>query len=411
MIQSDDSHLPTNDVPTIPQSLWNDGMRNNINLMASVLRRLPLWIWDFVRILAAREFTFFLRELRKCLHKFFFRERIKCVHAFTVITHTMMADLLTLNPLLSFNTDSSFWVWDNSAMGHICNNKTLFTDELVPLIFEVSSATRISTPTLMGTVTLRITDDEGAKHSFTLKNVNYLPNSTVNILSLRCLAELYPDDMGHQDQNGTGISSGYDNHTLYWDKARFSKTFHTALSGLPECLFSSGYSKLDVFSTMMSKVYDDTIKWAFTLKEKLRDLAQIDGGSSIVDDNGGIIYAYDDGITLDVPLTSLNLVSFFTGMHLCYNDGRGTRDVVNFLGADFVGDMQIKCTIQLSNDKVILVDPETLIFIENPDIASILQTSDDYLHESENISSSQLQTLLSQKSLSPLQEEMLSHHN
>jgi hypothetical protein len=126
---------------------------------------------------------------------------------------------------------------------------------------------------------------------------------------------------------------------LYWDKGRFSKTFHTASSGPPECLFSSGYSKLDVFSTMMSKVYDDTINWAFTLKEKLRDLAQINGGSLIIDDNGGIVYAYDNGITLDVPLTLTNLISFFTGMHLRYNDGRGTRDVVKFLGADFVGDM------------------------------------------------------------------------
>ncbi len=130
------------------------------------------------------------------------------MHAFTVIVHTMMADLLTLDPLSSFNMDLSFWVCDNSATGHICNNKILFTDELVPSIFEVGSATGISTPTLMGTVTLRITDDEGAKHSFTLKNVNYLPNSLVNILSLHRLAELYPDDMGHPDQNGTGISSG-----------------------------------------------------------------------------------------------------------------------------------------------------------------------------------------------------------
>jgi hypothetical protein len=60
---------------------------------------------------------------------------------------------------------------------------------------------------------------------------------------------------------------------------------------------------------------------------------------------------------------------------------------------------------------VILVDPENLNFIENPDVASFLQTSDDYLCESENILPSQLQTLLSPKSLSPLQEEMLSHHN
>ena len=75
----------------------------------------------------------------------------------------------------------------------------LFTDELIPLIVVVGSATGILTPTLMGTVTLWITDNEGAKHSFVLKNVNYLPNLPVNILSLRCLAELYPDDSGHPD--------------------------------------------------------------------------------------------------------------------------------------------------------------------------------------------------------------------
>ena len=73
--------------------------------------------------------------------------------------------------------------------------------------------------------------------------------------------------------------------------------------------------------------------------------------------------------------------------------------------------MQLKCSVQLSDDTVLLVDPETLNFIENPDSASILQTSDDYLRESANVSQSQLDTLLSPKSLSPLQEEMLSHHN
>ncbi len=48
---------------------------------------------------------------------------------------------------------------------------------------------------------------------------------------------------------------------------------------------------------------------------------------------------------------------------------------MTFLGADFGKDMQIKCQIKLSNDLVILVDPESLTFIENPDIASIPQTS------------------------------------
>jgi hypothetical protein len=34
----------------------------------------------------------------------------------------------------------------------------------------------------------------------------------------------------------------------------------------------------------------------------------------------------------------------------------GTWDIVKFLGADFVYDMQIKYSIKLSNDTVILVD-------------------------------------------------------
>jgi hypothetical protein len=144
---------------------------------------------------------------------------------------------------------------------------------------------------------------------------------------------------------------------------------------------------------MMSKVYEDTINWAFALKDKLHDLAKIDGGSLIVDDNGGIVYADGDCNNLDVPLTLTNLISFFTGMHLHYDDCKGTQDAVKFLGADFADDMQIKCSIQLLNDTVLLVDPETLNFIENPDVASIPQTSDDYFCEIQHILTLQMQNL------------------
>jgi hypothetical protein len=69
----------------------------------------------------------------------------------------------------------------------------------------------------MGTVILRITDDEGEKHLFALNNINYLTDSPVNLLSLRQLAKLYPDSSGYPDKNGTGIRSGFDSHTLFWD--------------------------------------------------------------------------------------------------------------------------------------------------------------------------------------------------
>ena len=115
-------------------------------LTLGIARKYFIYLWS--------EIFAFLREFRTWLHNFFVRGMTGCVHAFTILVHTTMADLSTLDPLLSFDTDSSFWVCDNSATGHICNNKELFTDELVPSIYEVGSATGISTPTLMGTVTL-----------------------------------------------------------------------------------------------------------------------------------------------------------------------------------------------------------------------------------------------------------------
>jgi hypothetical protein len=113
---------------------------------------------------------------------------------------------------------------------------------------------------------------------------------------------------------------------------------------------------------------------------------------------------------MDILVTLTNLISFFDSMKLQYNNGNRTRDIVIFGGADFIDIMQIKCKIKLSDDRTILVDPEMLNFIEDPDIASIPQTSENYCQEIEHIELSQLEHLLTPQSLSPLQEEMMSHH-
>jgi hypothetical protein len=58
------------------------------------------------------------------------------------------------NAISFFDTDSLFWVCNNSATGHICNDKSLFSGELVTSIYTVGTATGTSEPTLMGTVVL-----------------------------------------------------------------------------------------------------------------------------------------------------------------------------------------------------------------------------------------------------------------
>jgi hypothetical protein len=56
--------------------------------------------------------------------------------------------------MLSFDTDASFWVYDNAATGHICQEKSLISGNLVPSIYKVSTTNEIDSPTLMGTVIL-----------------------------------------------------------------------------------------------------------------------------------------------------------------------------------------------------------------------------------------------------------------
>jgi hypothetical protein len=156
------------------------------------------------------------------------REHLHCVpHIFSFgATHTRLTGLTPIPSLLmsqiyatatsSFDTDSSFWVCNNSATGHICNDKSLFSGELVPSIYIVGTATGSSKLTLMGTVILHLTYDNGAMHTFTLTHVNYMPKSPVNLLSTRVLSKQFPNENGF-DQQGTGITSVFDDHTLFWD--------------------------------------------------------------------------------------------------------------------------------------------------------------------------------------------------
>ena len=174
-----------------------------------------------------------------------------------------------------------------------------------------------------------------------------------------------------------------------------SQTFKTHDSGLPECLFSSGYSCLETYSTLLSSYYDDGINWAFSSKTKDKAIADSN-------DDGGTIFINGDTVTLDIPMTVQNMSSFLQGMKLRYNDGNGMRDVVQFLGVDFIDGMQLKCNIRLSNDSTKLVDPKTLDFIENPDIAIILQTLEEYCRDAANLKPSDLERILKPVTLSPL---------
>ncbi len=88
---------------------------------------------------------------------------------------------------------------NNAATGHICKDKPLFSGDLVPSIYIISTANEIDSPTLMGNVNLHLRDNEENKQEFNSTDMNYMPNSPVNLLSLRWLAEQYPNENGTPD--------------------------------------------------------------------------------------------------------------------------------------------------------------------------------------------------------------------
>ena len=99
-----------------------------------------------------------MRESIQLLMEFFkhFQKILACntmhvLNGFTTFAYSTLASVHE-NTMTSFDTDSSFWVCDNSATGLICNNRTLFIGNLVPSIYIVGAATENSEPTLMGTV-------------------------------------------------------------------------------------------------------------------------------------------------------------------------------------------------------------------------------------------------------------------
>ena len=133
--------------------------------------------WQFIQQLILRELHIYQTK---------HRQLDWCKQAKTSLirlaAHTT-SDSLGDESMLSFDTNSSFWVCNNASTGHNCRDKSLCSGYLVPLIYEVSTANGIDLLTLMGTVILRLRDNAGIMHEFRLTHDNYMP-TPVNLLSL-----------------------------------------------------------------------------------------------------------------------------------------------------------------------------------------------------------------------------------
>jgi hypothetical protein len=86
-----------------------------------------------------RESVHLLRELPKHFWKINSCDSMHTLMGFTTFAYSTLASVHE-NTMTSFDRNSSFWVCNNSATGHICNNRSLFTGDLVPSIYIVGAA-------------------------------------------------------------------------------------------------------------------------------------------------------------------------------------------------------------------------------------------------------------------------------
>ncbi len=106
-----------------------------------------------------------------------------------------------LNAQVHFDTNSVFFVCDNSTTGHICNDIRKFIPGSICQTNKSLTTANGTGPCLQeGTVRIHLNNDDGQKHIFILDNCLYHPDSLVNLLSTRQLAEKFIDSHGNPDE-------------------------------------------------------------------------------------------------------------------------------------------------------------------------------------------------------------------
>ena len=131
---------------------------------------------------------------------------------FHVLNTVLNLDKRLQDRSLSFDTDASTIICDNSANIHICNDKSMFVGAIrrTDKHYVATIGGNKNAATCMGTVRWTWKDDVGTQHTFDIHDVLLFPQSPVNILSVTGLADQFGDD------EGTGIDTKRTKSRFYW---------------------------------------------------------------------------------------------------------------------------------------------------------------------------------------------------
>ncbi|KAL7532041.1 hypothetical protein ACHAXR_004390 [Thalassiosira sp. AJA248-18] len=339
----------------------------------------------------------------------------------------------------SWDTDGIPFVIDNSATGIISNVRKLFVGPLVPTRVTLETAEGLTTKTkFVGTMRLVLTDDSNQNHTYDIKDCVYDPDSPINILGVPFLGKYFGDQSSDlYEMDGTSVCSGSTKSHLIWDHGKHERHFMHGSSELPELYLYVGTGYFTAFTTRVHKFLGDKVHYAFssafTLEPQLQigDPTNLDamlGHEGAVEENP--IYQWYCPETCDSvtpskvsensdsnpdpnPDSSTRSDStqfdFKLGMDLVYRDGKGNNVTAVYEGASADG---LTHTVHLENGTRVDVHDSNLQLLDQPDFANMPRTPLDYRNEvGHGLTLEEAQALARPRTLSPLQQELMSWHH
>jgi len=283
---------------------------------------------------------------------------------------------------VSFDTDSSHIICDNSANVHICNDKSLFIGDIrkTDRHYVATIAGQKSAASAMGTVRWKWKDDDGKTHSYDVHDVLYFPTSPVNILSVTGFADQLKDD------DGTGIDTKRSTSRFYWQNDRFQRTIAHSASNLPELRVNEGFSAAGLYSK------------AVCFKVKLAKKYCHCHASNLIPGDGENSHKID----VDSDL-------FHVGETLLYtNAGHTTYVKVEKILLDNDCVLRFKCKTVSGGE--IITTKESLRAPDSPDIGWIPSNVPEKRQAATELDASDFDKLSNPVQLSPMQEEFLALH-
>ena len=167
-----------------------------------------------------------------------------------------------LNPRFKnfFEVAQDFVVVEKSANSYICKEKGFLVGEICPVNQNSGVGTISGTdfgPSLIGKVEWTWHDNNGQKHTLTLENVLYLPDSPVNILSVT----MWADAINYY--KGIWILTKRNHSVFAWDQENFTRLFQNSTSRLPELLIGGIFGWFAHFLSFFLATFqsDELKKW------------------------------------------------------------------------------------------------------------------------------------------------------